>query len=218
LKVSLVDHGAAIFQPVPSSTNHLYSRPLPPPVAAAVQAIVVPGGCGGEGFDANVTVLTGWTGAEVACGTTPGELANKSVLGTSSIANAASIVASKSSIELSAPRTQTARRYRGLANTGVHLSVLDSDQFLTTSHSEPLKSNHLYWYGALPPRGVAVQVIVVPGRCGTDRSASRITALARVRKTGGAKLDDVLMGIRGRFSKAQARELDSRKKIDAECS
>jgi hypothetical protein len=64
---------------------------------------------------------------------------------------------------------------------------------------------------------VAVQVIVVPGRCGTDRSASRITALARVRETGGAKLDDVLIDIRGSISKAQARKLDTRKKIDAEC-
>jgi len=63
---------------------------------------------------------------------------------------------------------------------------------------------------------VAVQLIVVPARCGTERSAPSITALAGADETGGAKLDDVLMGIRARFSKVQARKLDPRKKIDAE--
>ena len=214
--MSLVDHGPAVFQRLPSYTNHLYCRPAPPPVASAVQSIVVPGGCGGEGFAANVTVLTGCTGAEVPCDTDAG--ANGGALGTSSIANAASVVASKSSTELPALRTHTATRYRGLANIGVHRNVLASDQFFTTSHSDPLWSNHLNSYGPMPPFGVAVQVIVVPGPCGTERSAPSITALARADEIGGAKVDDVLMDIRARFSKAQARTVIAWEKSDDGCA
>jgi len=65
---------------------------------------------------------------------------------------------------------------------------------------------------------VAVQVIVVPARCGTERSASSITALPRADETAGAKVDDVLFAIRVAFSKAQARMVIALEKSDDGCA
>lgn len=170
----------------------------------AVQLIVVPTHCGDAQSDDKVTVLTADAGAEVT-GSAGDERLKGAELGISSIAKADSVHASKSSTALPALRTHTDIRYRGLANAGVHRSVFECDQFFTTSHADPLWSSHLYWYGPRPPRGVAVQVMVVPAGCGTERSAVRFTATMDVDGIGVARIDALLMSIRAALSKAQAK-------------
>ena len=70
---------------------------------------------------------------------------------------------SYASTVLPALRTHTPTRVLlPAADVGVQVDAVLEDQSCITVHVLPSNTNHLNWYGAVPPEAVAVNVIDVP--------------------------------------------------------
>src|ERR671919_3131373 len=102
------------------------------------------------------------------------------------------IVASPASTVLPALRTQTPKRDAAFGAEGVQSKVLEVVHALTICHALPLCISHLYWCGAAPPFGLAVNVIVVFAGCGAGLFGVSATAVSFAPPAGaGAVAGDV---------------------------
>ena len=106
----------------PSKIHHLYWYDPWPPVAAAVNVVADPAGCGGC-----------WFAVSPTCSAVAGVIG----YGSSALASSVSVV-------VVALRAHTATTYAGFGTTGCEVNVLLVLQSFTTVQSAPSKTKNLY--------------------------------------------------------------------------